>query len=276
MVSNKAQTRLKKEKRKKMRSINFLCLLFVLIILTLLACSPKKSKNSPKKITIATAANMQFAMEALTDQFSKKTDIDCDLIISSSGKLTAQIKEGAPFDIFVAANMKYPQEIFDNGLAQAPPKIYAYGKLVLWSMVKDLTPSVESLSDPSIRHIALANPKIAPYGVAAKEVLAYYKLFEKVKNKLVYGESIAQTNQFITTQSAELGFTAMSVALSPKVKGKGQWVSLADSTYHPIKQGVVIINREKNYQDNTQKFYEFLFSKEAKQILQTFGYIVEE
>lgn len=257
----------------KLFSSNLIMTACVLILLT---CCQQKVGNIEEKITIATAANMQFAIKELTEEFAKKTGIKCDLVISSSGKLTAQIKEGAPFDILVAANMKYPEEIFNSGLAEMPPKVYAYGKLVLWSMVDGIMPSIESLNSEGIQHIALANPKIAPYGAAAIEVLSHYNLAEMVEPKLVYGESISQTNQFITTQSAEVGFTALSVVLSPKIKGKGQWVALEEGTYTPIQQGVVVVSRKNVDQANTQKFYDYLFSEEAKRILKAFGYAVVE
>ena len=254
------------------RGINYLIAGCILLVTS---CSHQGNGTASGKITIATAANMQFAMEELTNQFTKNSSIDCDLVISSSGKLTAQIKQGAPFDIFVAANMKYPEEIFNSGLAETRPKIYAYGKLVLWSMTEGIHLSIDLLRNESVEHIAIANPKIAPYGMAATEVLNYYNLLDEVESKLVYGESIAQTNQFITTRSAEVGFTAMSVVLSPKIKGKGRWIALEDSTYTSIKQGAVLIKRE-NSNPEAQQFYDFLFSNEAKQVLKDFGYAVQE
>lgn len=244
------------------------------IILLCLGCnSNSKQVNS---ITIATAANMQFAMEALTQQFTSQTGIDCHLVVSSSGKLTAQIKEGAPFDIFVAANMKYPAEVYKSNLAQQSPRIYAYGKLVLWTMRSDLQAELNSLSTASVKRIAVANPKTAPYGQAAIEVLQYYDLFESVQTKMVYGESIAQTNQFITTQSADIGFTAMSVVLSTQIKGQGSWSELSASSYSPIEQGVVLLKNKPATSMLAQQFYNYLFSEDAKEILQSYGYSVNE
>ncbi len=245
-------------------------LLFVLIIL-LGSCQSKPQE----KISIATAANMQFAMKALMEAFKENQKIDCELIISSSGKLTAQIMEGAPYDIFLAANMKYPDAIFKSGLALHPPKIYAKGKLVLWTMDEGIEPTLDHLTNPEIAHIALANPKTAPYGMAAMDALKHYQLFEKVESKLVYGESIAQTNQFITSKAAIIGFTAMSVVLSPKMKEKGKWLEIDPGTYRTIDQGVVMLKKEGKGTKNARKFYDFLFSPEAKQILKDYGYLVE-
>ncbi|WP_378178212.1 molybdate ABC transporter substrate-binding protein [Aquimarina sp. SS2-1] len=234
--------------------------------------------NQPEKdvITIAAAANMQFAIEEITKTFTEQSGILCELVISSSGKLTTQIKEGAPYDIFIAANMKYPEEIYKSKLAVHAPKIHAYGQLVLWSVYDDIEPSLEILTNESLQHIALANPKTAPYGKAAIELLKNYGIYHNVKDKLVFGESIAQTNQFITSKASEIGFTAKSVVLSPKMKDTGNWVILDKKLYQPIEQGIVMIKRENQNKKNVQQFYNFLFSPEAKEILKEFGYLVVE
>jgi molybdate transport system substrate-binding protein len=228
----------------------------------------------PPKITIAVAANMQFAINELTESFTKKTGIPCETVISSSGKLTAQIREGAPFDVFISADMKYPEEIYKSGLASGPPKVYAYGKLVLWSMKEGIDPSLSVLADENIRHIAVANPKLAPYGVAAVETLRKHQLLDRVESKLVYGESIAQTNQFIITGSTEAGFTAMSVVLSPQMQGQGKWIGIDQADYPPIEQGAVVIKRMNGPVAEAEKFYDFLASEEARSILESFGYAV--
>ena len=224
------------------------------------------------KLTIAVAANMQFAMEELKQAFVEDTGIDCETIIGSSGKLTAQIREGAPFDILVSADMKYPAELYKWQLTLEEPEIYAYGRLVLWSMVDNLEPDVDLLTSDEISHVALANPKTAPYGAAAVEVLQHYRIRKRLESKLVYGESIAQTNQFITSKAAEIGFTAKSVVLSPTINGRGKWLELEPDIYTPIAQGIVLLRHRKSQQANAQKFRDFLFSKKGKEILNKFGY----
>lgn len=246
------------------------------IVLLVLVSACKDANNDSSKITIAAAANTQYALESIIEKFTAETGINCDLIISSSGKHTAQIMEGAPFDIFISADMKYPSDLFKKGFASAPPEIYAYGKLALWTMVDGLAPTTENLDSSSIKHIAIANPKTAPYGLAALEVLKKKGLLSDLETKLVYGESIAQTNQFIYSKSAEIGFTAQSVVLSPEMKGKGNFVIINDSLYTPIAQGAVIINQPKRNNSGVKKFYKFLFSREAKIILKDFGYSVDE
>lgn len=244
-------------------------LLLITIPLLLLSCKKKKSKD---KIVIATAANMQFVMKEMVKDFEQQTNIQCDIIVGSSGKLTAQIKEGAPYDILVAANMKYPQEIYTSGLSHAKPKVYAYGKLALWSVNKHIKPSLNLLKDTTIKHIALANPETAPYGFAALEVLKNEHIYNDIQNKLVFGESISQTNQFITLQSAEIGFTAMSVVLSPQLKNTGNWVEIDLKNYSPIEQGIVVIKQKDKINPLALKFYDYLFSAKSKEILRQYGY----
>lgn len=233
-------------------------------------------QNDTSKLTIATAANMQFVMHELTKEFSKETGIVCEPIISSSGKLTALIKEGAPYDVFVSADMKFPNELYKSGFTFNEPKIYAYGKLIIWTMNSQLEPNFKSLKKEQINHIAMANPKTAPYGVAAVEVLKNKNLYDLLESKFVFGESVAQTNQFIVSYAAEIGFTAKSVVLSQNTKGKGKWKEVDQNLYTPIAQGVVVLNNRNNHLDDALKFKDFLFSAKGKEILNKFGYSVSK
>ena len=226
-------------------------------------------------VSVAVAANVQFAMEPLKTQFEKETGIKVNVTISSSGKFTAQIEQGAPYDIFVSADVSYPLELYKKKLTVDTPKVYAEGMLVLWTQRNDIKPSIKGLSGKEIKKIAIANPKLAPYGVAAEEALKYYNMYDEVKNKLVFGESIAQTNQYITSMAADIGFTAKSVVLSKELKGKGSWIDIDKKAYSPIAQAAVILKhgREKNA-SASQKFYNYLYSDNAKAILKEYGYIV--
>ncbi|MCG8330536.1 MAG: molybdate ABC transporter substrate-binding protein [Chitinophagales bacterium] len=259
---------------KHFTSLNRFSSLFVILLLLSCNNASQKQEASNPSIMIAVAANMQFAMNELIRGFTEETGVKCEMTISSSGKLTAQIKQGAPFDVFVSANMIYPNEIFKSGMAAGPPKVYARGKLVLWTMKEGLTPSINTLNSESIQHIALANPKTAPYGVAAIELLKKNQLLEELKHKLVYGESIAQTNQFIIAKSAEMGFTAMSVVVSSELKGKGKWIEIESDWYSPIEQGVVVIERDRSSTEKGKQFYDYLSSEKAKEILSNYGYEV--
>jgi len=208
----------------KLRRIAF----YSLIIFYFFSCS----NNNSSKLIIATSANMQFAMKEIIQTFAAQSNIECETVISSSGKLTSQIIEGAPYHVFVSANLKYPNTVFEKGFANHPPKIYAQGKLVLWSWEKSI-PNLNELTSPEIKKIAIANPKNAPYGKATIEVLQKLELFEKIKDKIVYGESISQVNQFVFSKAASVGFTSKSAVLSDRMIGKGYWLGI-----HPVQHAI--------------------------------------
>lgn len=227
-------------------------------------------------LTVAVAANVQYTFEELKAEFEQDTGIKIKSIVGSSGKFTAQIENGAPFDVFLSADMDYPKTLKKEGLTYNDPKIYAYGTLVLWTLDGiDLSKGIEAVTDPSVRKIAIASPNTAPYGRQAVNALKHSNLYEQVHKKLVYGESIAQANQFITTKAAQLGFTAKSVVLAPNMKDKGEWIEVEKDAYEPIAQGVVILKHaEKKNLESAQKFFDFLFSDEAGEIFKKYGYVL--
>ncbi len=227
---------------------------------------------------IAGAANMQFALDELSKEYTKESGKTFKTVISSSGKLTAQIQNGAPFSIFLSADMDFPQTLYSSGHAVAAPRVYAKGTIVLWTMgnwkLKDF-PSI--LSSDKLKSVAVANPDTAPYGKEAVRILEYYKLYDKVKSKLAYAESISQVNQYVLSSSADIGFTAKSVVTSLEMKDKGQWIEIESKAYKPIEQGMVILKYGlDNHPEECKSFYNFLFSDKAKSILKKYGYIVDE
>jgi molybdate transport system substrate-binding protein len=227
-----------------------------------------------QKIQVAVAANAQFVAEALKESFEKETGVQTQLIVSSSGKLTTQIQQGAPFDVFLSADMKYPQALSDKALTVDKPRIYAYGVVVLWAL-KDLnlSESLSMLEQADIKKIAIANPRLAPYGEAAIQALVKKGLYDKLKAKIVYGESIAGVNQYLLSGVAEVAFTAKSVVMEPAMKRKGKWIELDQRLYTPIAQGVVLLkNNTNSNQAEAKLFYDFLFTDKAKRIFQTYGY----
>ena len=228
-------------------------------------------------VKVAIAANVTYAIEDLKKEFNKThPDIKIQTTISGSGKLTAQIRHGAGFDIFMSANMKYPNALFEEGLAENKPVIYAKGSLVLFSQKKrDFKDGVNIILSDEIKKIAVANPKLAPYGKATYELLTNLKLLDKVKSKFIFGESIGQTLIY-TLKAADIGFVAKSTILSPKMKEyqKGDnWIDLDSKSYTPISQGMVILKKAKDNKD-VKKFYDFILGDEAKKILTKYGYIV--
>ena len=270
--------------------------------------------SGSEKLTVAAAANTQFAMEEIGRKFTETTGIACQLIFGSSGKLTTQIMEGAPFDVFVSADMNYPEKLFQAGYSIAAPEVYAHGRLILWNFSDSrnhphATDRPHSRGHPDSRdsagnpqafvnmltrqetdHIALPNPKTAPYGVAAVEALKYYGIYNKVKKKLVYGESVSQTNHFIISKVAAAGFTALSVIKAPieplieapktsetdhRQSQTSHWQAVDTAAYSPITQGAVLLKSGKNA-EKAQKFYDFLFSESGQRILFEHGYIITD
>ncbi len=228
-------------------------------------------------INIAVAANVSYAIDDLKKEFNKLyPDTKVNVTLGSSGKLTAQIKNGAPYQLFMAANMKYPNALFNDGIATTRPLIYAQGSLAyLSSSKKDYTKGIALMKDSSISKIAVANPKTAPYGKAAVEAMKNGGVYEDVKGKYVFAESISQTVSYAVT-AADVGFIAKSSLYSPKMKQykKGvNWADVDPKLYTPINQGIVVL---KNGEANSEvaAFYAFMLSSKAKKIFNDFGYLV--
>jgi len=236
------------------------------ILFSMASC--KEKETSP--LLIATSANMQFAMQELVNQFEKQTNVPCEIVLGSSGKLSALILEGAPYHLFVSADMNYPLHLFEEGKAIAPPKAYALGKLVLWSM-KDSFPDWQHFKPKEIQHFAIPNPKVAPYGSAAIEALKQAGLYEQLSSKLVLGENVAQTTQYITSGAAEAGIVSKSIVSIKEQEKTGFWCHIPESDYTPVSQGVVLL-KSGTKNSSAIDFYNFLFSIEGKRILNTFGY----
>ncbi len=223
-------------------------------------------------IKVSLAANVTYAIDELKQEFNKThPDIKVLTTISGSGKLTAQIRHGADFDIFMSANMKYPEALYKDGLAKTKPVVYAKGSLILLSPKKrDFSKGIDIITDENIKKIAVANPKLAPYGKATVEVLKSLKLYDRVKNKFIFGESIGQTVIY-TLNASDIGFIAKSTIFSPKLKGfvKGKnWIDIDPKTYNPISQGMVLLKDNKE----AKAFYDFMLSDDAKKILKKYGY----
>lgn len=250
--------------------------IFKFLLLIILFTS-RLSYTNNLEITVAVAANVQYAMRALKTEFEKETGIKAEIIVGSSGLLTAQIQQGAPYDVFISADMKYPNTLYKSKMAIDSPRVYAFGSLVIWTLKKGikLKKDFTELLNNNIHKIALANPRIAPYGVATIQALKYFGIYDSIKDKLIYGESISPTNQYIVSKAADIGFTAKSVVMAPIMMKKGKWLEVNPSAYNPIKQGCVILKYGfDNHKKESELFYNFLFSKKAKKILMEYGYKV--
>ncbi|MFK7807046.1 MAG: molybdate ABC transporter substrate-binding protein [Saprospiraceae bacterium] len=245
---------------------------FIFLCALSFACCNHTEQASPLRVTAA--ANLQFPIQDITAAFTKKTNIPCETIIGSSGKLTAQIKEGAPYDIFISANQLYPNTLHQAGRTTSPPVVIGEGKLVLLHLTESI--ELEALLNPNIKHIAIANPKVAPYGAAAMEVLKNQEgLYEKIEHKIVYGESIAQVNQFVATGVADVGFTALSAVIALQKKQKSFWTEINTKDHSPIKQTMVLLKNNRNKTAEAKQFQDFILSSDGKSILKKYGYIVD-
>ncbi len=229
------------------------------------------------KINIAVAANVSYAMDELKAEFTKlHPNTKVQVTLGSSGKLTAQIKNGAPYGLFMSANMKYPQTLYSDKIAITKPIVYAQGALAFLSVKKqNFDKGINLLSAEKIKKIAIANPKTAPYGIAAAQALKNAGIYEKIKKKFVYGESISQTVTY-TVMAADIGIIAKSSLYSSKMtqfKKDINWVAIDTNLYEPIKQGIVILKNGAN-SPAYRAFYDFMLSEKAKEILKKYGYIL--
>ncbi|MBL0709254.1 MAG: molybdate ABC transporter substrate-binding protein [Sulfurimonas sp.] len=223
-------------------------------------------------INIAVASNVSYAMQDLIKEFNKKfPDIKVKVILGSSGKLTTQITHGAPYQLFISADMTYPDALYKQNIAITKPRVYALGSLALFSKKKmDFRDGIYMLNTPNISSIAIANPKTAPYGKATKESLLNAKIYKNIKKKLVYSESASQT-LFFALSATDIAIVAKSALYSKNMKHYKRdqhWQELNPKLYTPIKQGMVLL--EQNI--DAREFYHFLLSDEAKKIFKNYGY----
>lgn len=228
-------------------------------------------------ISIAVAANVSYAIETLKKEFHKThPETKVRVTLGSSGKLTAQIKNGAPYELFMSANMKYPEALYAEKIAITKPRVYAQGSLAYLSVKKqDFSLGIAIVKNKNIDKIAVANPKTAPYGKATIEALKNAALYENIKDKLVYAESISQTVSYAVT-AADIGFIAKSSLYSPQMSHYKEGINWSDvdaKLYTPINQGIVLLKNSKNSTE-AAAFYDFLFTPQARKIFNDFGYLL--
>lgn len=230
-----------------------------------------------QQLTVAAAADLQFAFHELGAQFEKQTGIPVRITYGSSGNFTTQIENGAPFDLFFSADVQYPQKLIAEGFAE-PGSLYRYanGKLVVWvpdGSNIDVRKGMAALLDPSVHKIAIANPKHAPYGRAAVAAMKSAGVYAKIENKLVLGENISQTAQFVRSGTADVGLVALSLAVSPGMRTGGQYVEVPAKDYPAIEQGAAILKQSKQ-KAAAEKFLQFMKTPAAKTILEKYGFVV--
>jgi molybdate transport system substrate-binding protein len=231
------------------------------LILWMLAALPGYAEDSAT-LKIAAAADLQPVLPALIDQFEKQTQKKVEASYASSATLATQIINGGPFGLFLSADLSFPQKVIAAGLGDSTePVPYARGTLVLWarndSPVQPL--SIESLRNPSLKTVAVANPDHAPYGRAAKAAMEKLGLADTLKAKLVVAENIAQTAQYADSGNAQVGFLSLTSALTPRLTTDGKYVALPEDSYPPLLQGAVVIKHAPGAEEAHQ-FLDFLLS----------------
>ena len=231
-----------------------------------------------KSVHVAVASNFSSTMKSLVAEFEKTSDYQIALSFGSSGKFYAQIKQGAPYELFFSADQAKPDALQKEGLVIAASRFtYAIGRLAVWSARPDFTNKIETkLKEGTFNKLALANPKIAPYGAAALQVLKNLELVDTTQSKWVRGENIAQTYQFISSGNADLGFIALSQLLGRnnvnKIQ-KGSYWLVPDKMHQPIKQDVVLLLGATQSQ-GARTFLEFIHTEKAQYIIAQYGYLV--
>jgi molybdate transport system substrate-binding protein len=221
---------------------------------------------------VAVAANFVPPFREIAIAFETATGHTLRVTAGSSGNFYSQIKNGAPFDVFFSADGERPKLLEDDGLGVKDSRLtYAIGRLVLWSPTADLIKGEETLRLKQYKRLAMANPKTAPYGVAAMQAMQKLELWDSVQSHIVMGESLGQTMGFIESGNAQLGFVALSQVLDPKIRGKGSRWDVPNHLHEPIKQDVILLTKGK---DNpaAKALMDFLGSPKAQAIIERYGY----
>jgi molybdate transport system substrate-binding protein len=250
--------------------------LLITLVIFLQACSRPEPPRTPT-LTIAAAADLKFALDEAIRQFkTQNAGIDVQAIYGSSGNFYTQITNNAPFDVFMSADMEYPLKLEKDGLAIDGSEFkYAVGRVVIWTR-NDSPLDVErlgmqSLLDPSIKKISIANPQHAPYGRAAVSAMQKSGVYDRVKDKIVLGENVTQALEFIDTGTAQAGIVAMSLTSAPELKSRGKYFEIPVDSYPRMDQGGVILKRVRD-RDAAERFRSFVLSPACQAIFKQFGF----
>jgi molybdate transport system substrate-binding protein len=228
-----------------------------------------------EEITIAAASDLNFAFKEIVSEYEQTTGNHVKLTLGSSGNFFSQIQNGAPFDLYFSADISYPKKLEEAGLV-VPGSLYPYaiGRIVLWAGNEsrlDLSTGLEILREPTIKKIAIANPKHAPYGRAAVAAMEYFKVYDQVKGKLILGENISQAAQFIESGACDIGIIALSLAVAPAMKSKGTYWEIPAEAHTSLEQGAVILKQSKN-SEATRQFLEFIKGPPGQEIMKRYGF----
>lgn len=249
------------------------------LAVVLSAAGPRAAAS--EELTIAAAADLNFAFKEVIAAFEGGSPgLRVKLSLGSSGNFYSQIANGAPFDLYFSADVGYPKKLEQTGLTR-PGSLYRYavGRIVLWApkgSALDLGGlGMRVLLDPSVKKIAIANPKHAPYGRAAVAAMKHFQVYEAVSPKLVLGENVSQAAQFVESGAAEVGIVALSLALAPTMRAAGTYWEVPAEAHLPIEQGAVILRSAKNVAA-AERFLDFLRGPEGRAIMTRYGFMVPE
>nr|WP_320132121.1 molybdate ABC transporter substrate-binding protein [uncultured Holophaga sp.] len=238
-----------------------------------LAVSLLSFAQAGQRITVSAAASLKDALTEVAATFKQAHPGDeIGISYTSSGKAVAAIKQGLPADVFFAADMKWPQELVNAGLAQGPAKPFAMGRLALWSSsipAKQL--SFQLLLQPQVQKIAIAKPELAPYGARTVEALKAEGIYEKVQSKLVYGENISAAAQYALSGNTQVGFVALSLAMAPEMTSKGHYILVDEKLHQPLAQGYVILKQGET-KPLSKQFVDFVLSHQGQAIFAKYGF----
>lgn len=243
-----------------------------LLCLGLLLAGPSAHAD---KIMVAAAADLKFALDEIVTAFqAREPGHEVEVVYGSSGKFHTQIQQGAPYDLYFSADIAYPRALAQAGFAASPVQPYAVGRLVLWSATRDARQlRLSHLTDPKITRIAIANPKHAPYGQRAVEALRAAGVWSQIEPKLVYGDNIAQTAQFVQTGNAQVGIIALALAVNPTLSRQGGYWLIPDHLHSPLAQGFVITKRAKG-SALAQRFADHMRSPQARAVMSRYGFVL--
>jgi molybdate transport system substrate-binding protein len=255
--------------------------------LVLIGCGPTPSgtetgqHSTSREIRIAAASDLKFAVDEIVEEFEKRNrGIRVRVSYGSSGNYYAQLSNQAPFDVFLSADVEFPRRLSRQGLTLPESEFaYAVGRIVIWvpasSPIDVEKLEIASLRHPSVTRIAIANPQHAPYGRAAEAAMRSSGVYEAVRSKIVLGENIAQTMQFIQSGNTEIGIVALSLAVAPRLRGQGRYWEIPLDRYPRMEQGGVILKWAKD-PDAAKTFRAFLMEPGGRAILKKFGFILPE
>ncbi len=231
--------------------------------------------NAGETVTIAGAADLKFAMDEIIVSFKRANPAaQIEAIYGSSGQLSMQIRQGAPYDLFFSADMAYPRALKEEGFSASDVRLYAVGHIVLWSLTRNAGAlTLKDLADPGIQKVAMANPQHAPYGKRAEEALKAAGVWDTVEPKLVFGENIAQAAQYVQGGNAQVGIISLSLALSPELVKQGKYVPIPDNLHQPLEQGYIMTKRASN-NPLAVAFAHFVAGEEARSIMSGYGFVL--